>query len=147
MATECPAMRMRQAARVCGRVFDEAFRPLGIQATQLPVLCGAAMFGEKGVSIGGLAKATLVDPTTLTRNVRPLEKAGLVRVARSPEDARAKVVVLTRAGERLLEEIFPLWQKALKQLQAEFGATRLDDIRARLTPIVASAGAFVPPTE
>jgi hypothetical protein len=46
MARECPAMRARQACRVLGKPFDEALRPLGLQVTQLPLLCGVALFGE-----------------------------------------------------------------------------------------------------
>src|SRR5215510_11640575 len=113
MASECPAMRARQAARVFGKIFDEAFRPLGLQLTQLPLLCGVALFGEKGAPIGKLAHGMVIDPTTLTRNIRPLERAGLLRVARSPDDARTRIVFLTAAGERMVEAAYPVWQRAL----------------------------------
>src|SRR6266849_9522293 len=102
MASECPAMQARQVSRVLAKTFDAAFRPLGLQSSQLPVLIGVALSGEAGASIGSLARAVVIDPTTLTRTVRPLERAGLIRVARSPNDARARVILLTRSGERMI---------------------------------------------
>jgi DNA-binding MarR family transcriptional regulator len=143
MASECPAMRARQASRVLGKAFDEALRPLGIQVTQLPLLCGVALFGERGASISALAKGMVLDPTTLTRNIRPLERAGLLRVARSPVDARSKILFLTRSGERVIEASYPLWQQALKRVHAEFGTGRIEELRAQLANVVAVAGGFV----
>lgn len=145
MAGECPAMRARQASRALGRIFDDALRPLGLQLSQLPLLCAAAMSGEAGASIGALARAMVIDPTTLTRNIRPLEKAGLLRVARLPADRRVRVVLLTRSGERMIERTFPAWQRALAQAHAEFGADEIGELRARLEAIVAAAGGRVDP--
>lgn len=85
----------------------------------------------------------VIDPTTLTRNIRPLEKAGLLRVARSPEDKRVRVVYLTRSGERMIQAIFPAWRRGLEQVQAAFGARRISEMRAGLGTIVATAGGFV----
>jgi DNA-binding MarR family transcriptional regulator len=142
MSKECPAMKARQAARVFGKFFDDAFRPLGLQLSQLPLLCAVGLFGEEGASITKLARGMLIDPTTLTRNIRPLESAGLLRVARSPDDRRSRVVFLTRAGERMLEEAYPVWQRALKELRSTFGAARVDEVRAQLASIVAAAGGY-----
>lgn len=143
MATECPAMRARQASRALGKIFDEALRPLGLQLSQLPLLCAAAMAGEAGASIGALARGIVIDPTTLTRNVRPLEKAGLLRVARSPQDKRTRMVFLTRSGERMIERTFPAWQRALEESKATFGERRIEEVRAQLGRIVAAVDGFV----
>lgn len=143
MASECPAMRARQASRALARIFDDALRPLGLQLSQLPLLCAAAMSGDGGASISALARGMVIDPTTLTRNIRPLEKAGLLRVARSPEDKRVRVVYLTRSGERMIQTIFPAWRRGLKQVHAAFGAKRIGELRAGLGTIVATVGGFV----
>ena len=143
MASECPAIRARQASRVLGKAFDEALRPLGLQVTQPPLLCAVALFGECGASISALAKGIVIDPTALTRNIRPLERAGLLRVARSPDDARSKTLFLTRSGERMIEASYPLWQRALRRVNAEFGPGCIEEFRAQLTKIVAAAGGFV----
>jgi DNA-binding MarR family transcriptional regulator len=139
IANECPGLRVREASRLLTRVLDEALRPLGIQATQLSVLVAVAMFGENGAMIGPLAQALVLDRTTLTRNVKPLERAGLLRVARSPKDARARVVVLTRGGERMIESAYPLWEQAQKRIRDSFGPGRVDALRDRLAELVALA--------
>jgi len=136
-------MRARQASRALGRIFDEALRPLGLHLSQLPLLCAAAMAGEAGAPINALARGIVIDPTTLTRNIRPLEKAGLLRVARSPQDKRTRMVFLTRAGERMLERTFPAWQRALKEANAAFGEKRIGEMRTHLGRIVAMVDGFV----
>jgi hypothetical protein len=84
-----------------------------------------------------LAQAVLMDRTTLTRSIRPLERAGLLRVARSPEDARTKIVVVTRTGERMIESIFPVWERVLKQIKKSVGAEMLTELHARLDQVIA----------
>ncbi len=143
MATECPAMRARQASRALGRVFDDALRPLGLQLSQLPLLCAAAIAGETGAPIGALARAIVIDPTTLTRNIRPLERAGLLRVARSPQDRRTRMVFLTRSGERMIERVFPAWQRAVREANEAFGERRIEEMLAQLGRIVAAVDGFV----
>jgi DNA-binding MarR family transcriptional regulator len=136
IAHECPGLRIRQASRLLTRVYDESLRPLGIQESQLSVLVAVAMFGDDGANIGALASVLVMDRTTLTRNLRPLERAGLLRVARSPEDARARIVLLTRAGERMIEAGYPLWEKAQKRILKVLGAERVDEIRSRLDELI-----------
>ncbi len=137
MASACPGFRLRQASRVIAKIYDDALRPVGLQLTQLPVLTALAIFGESGTTMSALAQAVVMDRTTLTRNVRPLEKAGLLRVARSPDDARARVVLLTRSGERVLEAAFPLWESAVKRVRTAMGATGLADLQRRLDEVIA----------
>ncbi len=143
IATECPMLPVRQASRVLSSIFDELIRPLGLQASQLAVLVGVALAGESGSPLGPLAQAMVLDSTTLTRNIRPLVKRGLVRVSRSPHDARVRVVLLTRGGERMIEAIFPRWQKALANARAKLGDETLGELRKQAQRVVAETGGFV----
>ncbi len=129
-------MLVRQASRFLTGVFDEAFRPLGIQASQGHLLVTIATFGEKGATISAIADALIMDRTTLTRNVRPLEKAGLVRVARSPDDARSRIVVLTHAGERTIGKMPHVWGNAMDRLQESLGTTNVRSLRKQLADFV-----------
>ncbi len=137
MATECPALRVRQASRVLAKLFDEELAPHGLQSSQLPVLTAAALFGDKGAPMSELARAVVMDRTTLTRGIQPLERAGLLRVARSPEDARTKLVVITRSGERMIEAIFPAWQRVIRQIRGFIGAEAVAELHARLDQVMA----------
>ena len=136
IAERCPGMRARQASRMLSRLYDDALRPLGVQGSQLSLLVAVAMFGEGGATLGPLAQALAMDRTTLTRNVRPLERSGLLRVARSPEDARARIVLLTRAGERLLEAAYPVWERVTMRITEAVGRGNMAALHAQLDSIV-----------
>jgi DNA-binding MarR family transcriptional regulator len=139
IAEECPAVRSRRMSRLLTRVFDAELRALGIQTSQLSVLVAVAMFGEAGARIGPLADRLVLERTTLTRNIRPIEKAGLIRVSRSPGDARVRIVTLTRAGERQIEAAYPLWERAHHSARRHFGAGRMDALGARIDELIALA--------
>jgi DNA-binding MarR family transcriptional regulator len=144
IAQECPALGIRKVSRMITRVYDAALRSLGLQSSQLSVLVAVAMFGENGATISALADRLVMDRTTLTRNVRPLEKAGLLRVSRSPEDARARVLTLTRAGERMLEAAYPLWEEGQRRVRDSLGTARLDALRGQLSEVLEFASSLGP---
>jgi DNA-binding MarR family transcriptional regulator len=123
-------------SRLLTRIYDAALRPLGIQSSQFSVLIAVAMFGERGAQLGPLADRLVMDRTTLTRNIRPIEKAGLVRVSRLPEDARARVVTLTKAGERKIEAAYPLWERAQSSARKKFGAERIETFRTHVSELI-----------
>ena len=71
-----------------------------------------------------LAQQLFTDRTTLTRNLRPLAGAGLVKVA-GGSDARSKAVMVTQKGEAALRAARPLWREAQARMRARAGAGRL----------------------
>lgn len=107
------------------------------------MLAAVATCGENGANIGALAIGLVMDRTTLSRNLAPLEKANLVRVARDPTDARGRLVFLTRQGERAIEAAFPLWERTQKHVREQLGAAEVDALREELGRVVAVAA---PPT-
>jgi DNA-binding MarR family transcriptional regulator len=68
-----------------------------------------------------------MDRTTLTRNLKPLEKRGLVRVAEG-DDRRVRVVTLTPRGRGALAAALPLWKKAQERVVEAFGHERLSRV-------------------
>jgi DNA-binding MarR family transcriptional regulator len=139
VAKECTGVRVRKVSRLLTRIYDECLRPLGIQETQFSMLVVVAMFGEDGATMGALASNLVIDRTTLTRNIVPLEKAGYLRVARSADDARARVILLTRAGERLIESAYPLWEEAQSKIRRALGEERFEALRSQLSDVVTFA--------
>jgi DNA-binding MarR family transcriptional regulator len=141
IATDCVAHRARQVARVLTRSYDESLRPLGIQTSQLMLLVAVASAGDDGAPLGRIAKGLLMDQTTLSRNIVPLEKAGLVSLTSSEHDARSRVVALTSAGKRKIEEAYPRWKAAQREARQRVGADRLDALHDQLGAILdVSAG-------
>jgi DNA-binding MarR family transcriptional regulator len=133
ISEECICIGSRQLSRALTRLYDEDLRAGGLRTSQLAVLVAVARFGERGASMGGLAKVLVMERTTLSRNVRPLESAGLLRVARDPADARGRIVLLTSAGERAIEAAHPLWERSQKRLRALLGGKKSGDLRATLS--------------
>jgi DNA-binding MarR family transcriptional regulator len=138
MADECLCLRARKFSRTLSRLYDEALRPIGIQATQLSLLNAIALMGEEGAAMARLADVLAMDRTTLSRNLRPLERSGLVRVARSPFDARVRFVLLTPMGRRALDQGLPLWAGAQKQVRAALGPEVARGLRRRLDAATAA---------
>lgn len=128
ISEECVCTRVRQVSRALTKIYDDALRPTGLQTSQLTVLVAVARFGEEGAQINALAGVLVMDRTTLSRNLGPLERLGFLRVARAPGDGRARIVLLTRAGERAIEKAHPLWQRAQKEVRDLVGARAADEL-------------------
>ena len=124
------------AARAVTRLYDDTLRSVGLRATQLAVL--AAVGGDAVVSITGLAKFMGMDRSTLTRNLAPLERGGLIRLGVEGW-RRSRTVEITKKGRSRLREALPLWQTAQETLQRRLGMRRWADIRADLDDLIRGA--------
>jgi DNA-binding MarR family transcriptional regulator len=138
MAAECLCFRARRVSRLITRVYDEALRPLGIQATQLTLLNAITMFGDAGATMARLAEVLAMDQTTLSRNQRALVAAGLVSVATLPSDRRVRVATLSAAGRRMVADALPLWEQAHERVVGALGATSAGELRDRFDHVAAA---------
>jgi len=138
MTADCLCFRARRVSRALTRMYDEALRPLGIQATQLTLLNAVALCGERGATMARLADTLAMDGTTLSRNLRPLERAQLVRIARHPDDRRVRLASLTAAGARTVAEALPLWRAAHERVVGALGAEASLELRERFDRTVAA---------
>lgn len=109
MAAEmrCTCAVLRRATRRLTQFYDDAMKPTGLKLTQYSVLSNLAQV--ENPSITDLAERLMMDRTTLTRNLGPLEKAGWIRLGRGG-DARSRAVTLTEEGRRTLETARPVWR-------------------------------------
>lgn len=82
-----------------------------------------------------LARTLNVDRSTLTRNLQPLLRSGLVRTT-APRNARANNVRLTAKGRRLLERTLPLWEEAQGRFERRFGIRRWKEMVGQLSKVV-----------
>jgi DNA-binding MarR family transcriptional regulator len=92
-------------ARVRVKLFealDEELAPLDITAAQYVILVNLA----HGVdSASGLCKGVSYDPGAMTRMIDRLERKGLVRRVRSPEDRRVVNLALTEEGKAVYPKL------------------------------------------
>jgi len=128
----CPAFNIRAASRVITQLFDEILKPSGLQITQFAVLVGVATLDSP--TINQLAKGLVLDRTTLTRNLRPLEKLGLIKIF-SGDDKRTTVVELTPKGKSAMNKTLPYWEKARATVAEEFGKKHLDGLLKDLSSV------------
>lgn len=129
----CACGSLRKAARAVTQLYDEVLRPTGLRITQFSIL-GATMAMEP-ITVTRLAEATVTDRTTLTRNLKLLEKQGLIRVAPG-NDRREREVALTSRGRRALVRTLPLWEKAQAHVVEGLGQERWKDLREELSAVV-----------
>lgn len=133
----CNCVAIRKAARRVTQAYDAALAEAGIRVTQFIVLM--ALQGEDGVSVNDLAETMAMDRTTMGKNLRPLERDGLVDVKVSETDRRSRDIVLTRKGRALLERAYPLWRRAHQDFQEKHGAEFARTLRSMLGEVSASA--------
>ncbi len=134
--TQCACFNLRKATRAITQLYDKALRPAGLRATQFNLFVAVKMLGS--VTVTRLAKIGVMDRTTLTRNLKPLEKRGLIKVTPG-KDRRMKVVTLTEKGNETLANALPLWKKAQAQVIKELGQERWNSLRADLGEVVSLA--------
>src|SRR5215212_1327026 len=121
VARACACANLRRAARAVTQLFDEALAPSGLRVTQFTLLVTNRLMGES--TINELAERMAMDRTTLSRNLKPLVRNGLLEV-RPGEDGRTRLVRITPAGEQSLEEAYPLWQRAQQETVSALGEER-----------------------
>src|SRR5271154_1116512 len=91
----CNCLALRQAARQVTQLYERHMAPVGLRATQYSILARLARRGP--LSINELAEAMLMDRTTTSRNIRPLQRDKLISIGFGP-GGRKRVIALTPAG-------------------------------------------------
>ena len=132
----CACRNVRMAARAVTQFYDEALRPTGLRATQFGILGATMAMGP--LTVTKLAERTVTDRTTLTRNLRLLQKRGLIRIQRG-NDGREREVSLTERGRDALAKGYPFWQKAQAHVVKGLGEERWKSLRDGLAAVVSVA--------
>ncbi len=129
----CVCANFRTVSRVITQYYDHVLQPSGLTAAQFSLL--AALAANDTFTIKPLADALLMDRTTLSRNLKPLESMGLVEITAGEADARTKTVRLTKQGIQTVERVFPLWQEAQKAVLTQFGEQRWEKLLPELADL------------
>ncbi len=117
----CTCFNLRKATRAVTAVFDEFLSPADLRATQFTLMVVLKRAGKPTVT--RLSQLLVMDRTTLTRNLKPLQDRGWV-VIRPGQDRRTRTVALSSKGEKKLEKVIPLWDKAQKEVVRRLGSSR-----------------------
>ena len=139
----CVCATARMAARSLTRVYDRALEPAGIRTSQFSIL--ARLLEEGPLSVTHLAGRLAMDRTTLARDLRPLERRGLVAVSVGV-DRRVRMAELTGEGHRLVDEVRPLWKDVQRDVRAQLGRDRVARLMEELRAATAISPAPAPRT-
>jgi DNA-binding MarR family transcriptional regulator len=127
----CSGWNSRLAARRIARFLERRMEGCGLTLTQFALMAQVAAAEDD--TIGGVSESMELDQSTLSRNLRALEAAGLVEIAIVETDLRRRAVWLTEEGARRFGAAAPFWRAAHEAL-----AERMD---ANLAPQLALAAA------
>lgn len=129
----CLCLHLQRAARAVGRIFDDALRPLGLTHGQYSILI--SLNRPEPPRLGDVARLLAMDRTTLTANVKPLARRGLMAASPDPEDRRGRLLSLTDAGRELLTRAAPVWRSTHDRLDEALALRSPDALRADLKAI------------
>jgi DNA-binding MarR family transcriptional regulator len=126
----CLCLHVQRAARALARRFDLVFQPIGLTSGQFSLLM--SLNRPEPPTIGSVAELLAMDRTTLTANLKPLERRGLVKIGVDKEDRRSRRLAITAAGRALLAKAYPLWQRAHAEAEKAATAAGADALRNAL---------------
>jgi DNA-binding MarR family transcriptional regulator len=116
--SSCLDYNLRKASRIAAQHYEEVMKPCGLRNTQFSLLVATCLMDKPLIT--DLAHTLAMDRTTVSRNVKPLQRDGLLSIV-AGEDKRSRHIVLTEAGRQRLLQAIPLWQKAHQSLQQKVG--------------------------
>ena len=126
----CLCLHLQRAARAVARRFDAALRPLGLTSGQFSLLM--SLNRPQAASISDVSALLAMDRTTLTANLKPLERRGLVTVTVDDADKRTRRLTLTPAGRALLCAAVPAWRRTHAEIERLLAEPTPDRLRADL---------------
>jgi DNA-binding MarR family transcriptional regulator len=126
----CLCLHVQRAARALARRFDDALRSVGLTQGQFSLLM--SLNRPQPPNIKDVASLLAMDRTTLTANLKPLERRGLVRVSVDKADKRGRRLMLTSSGRAMLAAAAPIWVREHAATEHALTQSSADTLRATL---------------
>ena len=131
----CLCFNLRRVARVVTQYFDAEMRRHGIRSTQGTVL--AALHTTGPSNMAGLSEILGMERTTLLRNLRPLQRDGLVTVEGGGQGGYVELS-LTAKGRKQIEKLAPAWESAQRTAVQVLGEQRWSALLADLDAVASA---------
>lgn len=132
----CVCSNLRAVTRAVTQFFDTEVRQHGIRPTQTPIL--GALQAKDGWGMAELSDWLGMERTTLLRNLRPLQRDGLVRAKGGGRGGHVDLEI-TEKGRTALAKLLPAWRHAQDKVVAILGKERwsaiigdLEDVATKL---------------
>jgi DNA-binding MarR family transcriptional regulator len=121
---------LRQASRHISKLYERHLSEAGITPTQFSIL--RALGRCPNLTMAELAKAMVMDRTTLVRALKPLLQRGLAAAPADGQNNRRLLVVLTKKGSAKHDEAAPHWAAAQASFERSFGQQQAAYLRNEL---------------
>ena len=131
MRDTCLCLHAQRAARAIARRFDIALKPAGLTSGQFSLLM--SLNRPQPPNLSSVAALLAMDRTTLTANLKPLERRRLVKTMADPKDRRARLLQLTPNGRAVLAEAVPIWRHLHAEIEKELSDP--DHLRTELNTL------------
>lgn len=132
----CLCANLRRAARAVSQVYSDALRPAGLTVEQFNLLATLSFFTE--ITLSDLAARLGTDRTTLSRNLKPLQRKELVADG-AAEDQRVRMIRMTDKGREVYAAAEALWRDVQRTMTDRLGDAETDDLIALLKSISSEA--------
>lgn len=122
-------MSLRRASRRLTARYDDALAPLGVNICQFSLLRNIDRMAP--VSLTDLGARVELDRSTIGRNVKVLEKMGLVATGQGKDQREAMMTILD-GGRAILKAGAPLWDSVQDDIVARLGQEKARQLTALL---------------
>jgi DNA-binding MarR family transcriptional regulator len=128
-AENCVCFNLRWVTRAVTQFYDAEMRRHGIRPTQGPIL--ESLKTKDNWHMAELSDWLGMERTTLVRNLRPLQRDGLVRVSGGGR-GRLVELAITAKGRKQMEKLAPAWKSAQRAAVKTLGEKRWSAILSDL---------------
>jgi DNA-binding MarR family transcriptional regulator len=120
MADKCILMRTRLVSRVVTSIYDQLFRPFGLNSPQFALLVVIHKIGP--ATRAEIGRFHHQERSTLTRNLQVMLAEGWIEEVQDGAGGRGRPIVLTKAGIKLLHDVESAWREGQAQAEVVLGA-------------------------
>ncbi|MGE0830442.1 MAG: MarR family winged helix-turn-helix transcriptional regulator [Hyphomonadaceae bacterium] len=104
---QCLCLNLRAAARRVTQFYEARLAAADLSIAQFAILAHTA--AKKSPAMAEIAESMALDPSTLSRTLKPMEEAGFLSIEADPDNRRVRRVRLTKPGKAKLKEASALW--------------------------------------
>ena len=122
----CMCAVIRKTGRLLTKKYDQYLKPSGLKITQFSMLANIAR--NPGITVSKLAELLVMDQSTVTRNLRVLEKTGYIHLEADTVDHRIKRIQITDFGMSRMDEARPYWEKAQLEIERIMGRKSIEGL-------------------
>ncbi|MEM9445108.1 MAG: MarR family winged helix-turn-helix transcriptional regulator [Verrucomicrobiota bacterium] len=132
---DCICFGIRKASRAITQICDDSLKRSKLRSTQFTILLALSQKGS--ITIGKLAEELWIDPTALSRNLKPLVRENYLEI-QPGSDQRTRFISLSEKGKIKTDEALNHWKETQEKLRTLFTESDLAQIKGSLNMLLES---------